>query len=338
MNTLLFLSFLIALTTSLLAVPKIIKLAFENNWLDTPGGRKQHQTPTPSLGGIAIFAGFWLGVTVFSIIQGVLISILPIILAGSILFALGLIDDLKEVAAKKKLFIQFAVAALLFHFDFCRLDSFFGVFGIKTLAPGINFICSVLITVLIINAYNLIDGINGLSGSLTVFSSLVFGFIFLQFGLPIWAGISFCLAAATLGFLKYNFGKAIIFMGDNGSTFVGMIISILFFQLIHINHPATDMLPIGLALIAIPVFDLLRVFFYRISQKRGPFSPDRSHIHHILLKIMGDTNSVVYSLLGLNVALLCALATLNTVVPTLIAVLLIGALVWTFPFAIKINR
>lgn len=335
MEILLTLSILVAFTLSYLAIPRIIRLAHTNNWMDTPGGRKQHEAPTPSLGGIAIFAGFWVSTLAFLAIQDKLIHILPVIIAGTVLFLIGLKDDLKEVSAIKKLFIQLSVASLLFEFDICRLNSLYGLLQIHELPLVLDFFLSVLTTTLIINAYNLIDGINGLSGSLTVLSSITFALLFLANGQILWAAIALNLAAATLGFLRYNFGKAVIFMGDNGSTFVGMIISILFYQLIHINYPVGNMFATGLAIISIPVFDLIRVFIFRISQKRGPFSPDRSHIHHILLNKLKDVNTVVYCIIGLNVFALFMLWVSSLFMPLLLLIFFLGTTIWIFPLAIK---
>ena len=335
MEILLTLSILVAFTLSYLAIPRIIRLAHANNWMDTPGGRKQHEAPTPSLGGIAIFAGFWVSTLSFLALEGKLIDVLPILIAGSVLFLIGLKDDLREVSALKKLFIQLSVATLLFEFDLCRLNSLYGLLQIHEIPPVIDFVLSVLTTTLIINAYNLIDGINGLSGSLTVLASTIFAVLFLANGQYIWAAIALNLVAATLGFLRYNFGKAVIFMGDNGSTFVGMIISILFYQLIHIDYPVGSMFATGLAIISIPVFDLIRVFIFRLSQKRGPFSPDRSHIHHILLNKLKDVNTVVYSILGLNVFALGMLWISSIIMPVCLLTACLGATIWFFPVVVK---
>lgn len=269
MNTLLLLVITLAFGISYLAIPQIIKIATKYNLVDNPGGRKQHKAPTPSLGGIAIFGGFWAAILLSTFITGLSSGILPTLIASSILFLVGLKDDLSEIKAITKLAVQLGVSSLLYFFDICRFDNLYGLLGFYEIHPIAGFIISILTTTLIINAYNLIDGINGLTGSLTFLSSVTFGAFFLQNGIFIWALASFAIAASTLGFLKYNSAKASIFMGDNGSTFIGLLFSVLLFQMLQADYPATSMFSVALSLISIPVFDLIRVFLYRISQKEG---------------------------------------------------------------------
>ena len=146
MNTLLLLVITLAFGISYLAIPKIIKIALDKNLVDKPGGRKRHKAPTPSLGGIAIFGGFWVAMILILMITDLGRGIFPIMIASAVLFLVGLKDDLSEIRALIKLGVQLSVASLLFFFDICRLDNLYGLLGIYEIHPIASFIISVLTT------------------------------------------------------------------------------------------------------------------------------------------------------------------------------------------------
>jgi UDP-N-acetylmuramyl pentapeptide phosphotransferase/UDP-N-acetylglucosamine-1-phosphate transferase len=151
-------------------------------------------------------------------------------------------------------------------------------------------VLTIFAIIVIINSYNLIDGIDGLAGGIGVITSTTFGLLFLLRGDHPLAVVSFSLTGSLLAFLKYNFSPATIFMGDSGSLVIGFVLSILCIELINTEQVSEDMLiyftpSVVLAILIIPLADTLRVFIIRILQKKSPFHADRNHIHHLLLNI-----------------------------------------------------
>ncbi|MBT3612132.1 MAG: undecaprenyl/decaprenyl-phosphate alpha-N-acetylglucosaminyl 1-phosphate transferase [Flavobacteriales bacterium] len=276
-------SFLIAF----LAVPKLIYFAEKLRLLDDGGDRASHKGATPFFGGIAIFTGiicsllFWAEI---ENIQYILVSIL-------IVFILGLIDDLREITAFKKLIGQIiATLALIFLGDL-HIDSMHGVLGVYDLPVWIGSLFTIFVVIVITNGFNLIDGIDGLAGGFGLISSFSFGVIALTMGQSDMAIIAFTLTGALLGFLKYNFYPARIFMGDTGSLVVGMTLSILAINcikhgLVSENYNLPDIGPfLAISFLSIPLFDSLRVFIVRSLKGNGPLSAGRDHIHHALLDL-----------------------------------------------------
>ena len=158
-----------------------------------------------------------------------------------------------------------------------------------------------------INAYNCIDGINGLAGGLAMINALVFGLMFWYIGSINMAIMAFALAGALFGFLHFNFGKAKIFMGDNGSTVVGFVLAIFAIQYMNIqpNLAETTALPaIVFSIIFIPMVDFLKVIFTRMLRGKSPFYPDRTHIHHQFLSLGLSHKSVCYILYSINIMMI----------------------------------
>ena len=203
-----------------------------------------------------------------------------------LLFGVGMMDDLKDLAARYKLIIEAGLASLLAVAGI-RITSFGGLFGINELHIMAQYVITVVTIVGITNAFNLIDGIDGLAGGLGFMSLVTLG-MFLTISKDLNnAMIAFALAGALLGFLYFNFNPARIFMGDTGSLVLGFIIAVLCVQLMKVNALlAVPVVPniyvFTLGIVMIPVFDTLRVFGIRIWKGRSPFSADKTHIHHLV--------------------------------------------------------
>lgn len=203
-----------------------------------------------------------------------------------LLFGVGIMDDLKDLAARYKLVIEGGLASLLAVAGI-RITSFGGLFGVNELHIVAQYVITVVTIVGITNAFNLIDGIDGLAGGLG-FMSLVTLALFLTLSKDLnYAMIAFALAGALLGFLYFNFNPARIFMGDTGSLVLGFIIAVLCVQLMKVNAAlhvpvVPNIYVFTLGIVMIPVFDTLRVFGTRIWKGRSPFSPDKTHIHHLV--------------------------------------------------------
>ena len=199
---------------------------------------------------------------------------------------MGITDDLKDLSAKYKFLVEIALAALI-ALSGIRITTFGGLFGLHELTIGAQYTFTILAIVGITNAFNLIDGIDGLAGGLSFMSLVTLGIFLTISGDKSFALIAFALAGSVLAFLYFNMNPAKIFMGDTGSLVLGFVIAILCTRLIQVNNlsiqPLLRTAPLfALGMVLIPVFDTIRVFALRIWRGQSPFIPDRTHIHHLL--------------------------------------------------------
>ena len=207
-----------------------------------------------------------------------------------ILFFLGLKDDIIGVAPLKKLYVHALVGFILVVLADIRLTSFWGLFNVYDLPYWFSLCISLFTYIVIVNAINLIDGVDGLAGGIGLIAALTFGFWFASTGdLPL-ALLAMSLGGALLGFLFFNFQPAKIFMGDAGSLILGMIMYVLAMKLIefppsrmigiasHVSKPV-----LAMAILCYPLADTLRVFIVRIAAGKSPFLADKNHVHHKLL-------------------------------------------------------
>jgi UDP-GlcNAc:undecaprenyl-phosphate/decaprenyl-phosphate GlcNAc-1-phosphate transferase len=279
------------------AVPAVIRVADEKGLFDKPDSRKLHTKAIASLGGVGIFIGFFLSLLLF--LPTYQHPEFQYLLAASLLtFFLGIKDDILVLSASKKFLGQLVAAAIIIHFAGIRIDSMHGFLNINQLPDFISYPLSYITIIVIINAFNLIDGVDGLAASLGMLTTAVFGIYFTMAGLSGYALLSFALTGSLGAFLAYNYHPAKIFMGDSGSLLLGLINSVLVIKFIDVadstagSFPLTSSVAIGFAILLVPLLDTLRVFSVRISKGRSPFSPDRNHIHHLLLD-RGLTHSQV---------------------------------------------
>ncbi len=218
---------------SVFAIPSIIFVAHVKNLLDEPNVRTVHHSLTPRLGGVAIFAGFTSSITIFgSMNQGV-----QFLLAGSvILFFIGIKDDLVSVSAFKKFFVQILATGIVMILGDIRITSFQGVLGIHELDIGTSYAFTFLVIMGISNSINLIDGLDGLAGTILVIVATTFGLFIQFFGgaeFAPYSMVAICLIGAIIGFLRYNFYNAVVFMGDTGSLVSGLVVSVLAIEFIE---------------------------------------------------------------------------------------------------------
>jgi UDP-GlcNAc:undecaprenyl-phosphate GlcNAc-1-phosphate transferase len=293
------LSFCWAFLMAVFAVPSIIYVAHLKNILDQPNMRTVHESLTPRLGGVAVFAGFMSALTIF----GDLSNGVQQLLAGCIiLFFIGLKDDLVTISAFKKFVVQLLATGIVMFMANVRITSFQGIFGIEELPIGISYAFTFLVIVGITNAINLIDGLDGLAGTIVTIISATLGWYFYQFGgdkFGNYAMVALCLIGGMLGFLRYNFHKATVFMGDTGSLVCGFIVSILTIQFIEMR--AVESAPtVALGILFVPLFDTLRVSFIRVMKGLSPFAPDKNHIHHRILAMGFQQISTVLLLAFIN--------------------------------------
>ncbi|UXP33752.1 undecaprenyl/decaprenyl-phosphate alpha-N-acetylglucosaminyl 1-phosphate transferase [Reichenbachiella agarivorans] len=292
-----------AMLIAMFSIPTIINVAHSKRILDEPDHRKHHGINTPRLGGLGVFAGFMTGVAIF----GQMTLGVQQLLAGClIIFFVGVKDDINGVSVFKKFFVQVLAAGIVLFYADIRITSFQGLFGVYDLEIGISYAFTFLVILCVTNALNLIDGINGLAGSIVVLISLTFGGYFFMYGEENYAFVAFALAGGMVGFLRYNIGNAKVFMGDTGALVSGFIISILAIRFIEIRMiESAPSLAIGI--LFIPIFDTLRVFIIRVYNGHSPFMPDRNHIHHYMGYLgLSHTQTVVF-LVVLNLVVILLL-------------------------------
>ena len=279
------LCFITAFVITLLTIPPIVTLIKRYKLYDMPNGRKEHKLPVPTMGGIAIVAGMIIALTLWFPFSNE-IGQICFFFSIAVLFGLGIMDDLKDLSAKYKFVVQIGLAALI-ALAGIRITSFDGLFGINELSLSAQYSFTILAIVGITNAFNLIDGIDGLAGGLAFMSLVTLGLFLTLSGDNNTALIAFALAGAVFAFLYFNFNPAKIFMGDTGSLILGFVIAVLCIRLLQINgsvaNPILTHAPMFvLGIVLIPVFDTIRVFAMRIWKGGSPFEADKTHIHHLL--------------------------------------------------------
>ena len=274
--------------------PVIILLSKQKNLMDEPEDRSSHHYRVPTYGGAAIFIVFSILVMSLSGFVGFpendLNKVLSLMAALSILFFLGIKDDMVGLAPSKKFIGQLLATSLVIFIGGVRIESLDGIFGVGQLPYSVSVVFSIFVYMLMVNAYNLIDGIDGLAGAIALISSVIFGWFFLADGNTAMAIVSFVLTGTLFGFLRFNLSETRkLFMGDSGSLFIGFLLAyqaVVFLNANQASNPdalISNAPVIVLSIFSFPLLDTLRVFTLRALRGRSPFSPDRNHIHHHLL-------------------------------------------------------
>lgn len=278
----------VSFVITFLAIPVIIQVAEQKKLYDVPDERKVHTRLVASLGGVGIFSGFLLSVLLS--IQGQLNPEFQYFFAAAlVIFFLGLKDDIMILSATKKFIGQIIAASILIHLGGIRLDSMHGLLGFSELPESFGLALSYLTIIVVINSFNLIDGVDGLAASLGILTMSVFGAYFFAIDYQAYALLSFSMAGSLVAFMIFNHQPAKIFMGDSGSLMIGLVNAILVIKFINVADtpfvpfPVTSAVAIGFAILIVPLLDTLRVFGIRIIKGRSPFTPDRNHVHHLLL-------------------------------------------------------
>lgn len=298
-----FLAVVASFAAALCTHKKVLAMAKALNIVDAPNDRKLQTSPVPMLGGIVVFLGVMVGLIVFSCMSGDVAVMLPFVFAASLMLMTGLIDDLTGLsAAVRLLFEALTVAALVYSSGLC-IDSLWGLFDVGRLPWSVGFPLTIFAGVGIINAYNMVDGINGLSSGLCIMLSIVMGGFFAVHHDLAYATLAFCYAAALAPFFLFNvFGqRSRMFIGDAGTMMMGvyvlwLVVRVLSSQgLFAAADPGQGLvmpegrvlcLPAMLTAVAsVPIADTLRVMGGRICHGRSPFRADRTHLHHQFLAV-----------------------------------------------------
>ena len=283
------LSFIVAAMAVFVVHPSLVKIAHLKSIVDNPDARKLNKEPVPVLGGLGVFFGIMFSLSVAGYyVEGMNIQF-ELIIAMLIMLYTGVGDDILQLSPRLRFALQIFVVCLMMFLGGIYIDDFHGLWGIGRLPWYIAVTLTIFSCVGIINSINLIDGVDGLCSGYGVFASLAFAFCFLRMGDVSYAILAFAVAGAIFPFMLHNmFGERYkMFLGDGGSLVLGFICSLYVMRVIQSGNEVVSesTISLTLAVLAIPVFDTLRVMTARIIAKRSPFSPDKTHLHHMFIRL-----------------------------------------------------
>ena len=313
------------------SVPTIVRISKHKKLYDVPNNRTSHLHETPTLGGLAVFAGFTISTIIFSHRSSA--TELAYILGGLIpLFFIGVKDDILVIDPKKKITGQIFASLIVIWIGGIYLSSLHNAMGIDKINQVFGIIITLFLFLILINGFNLIDGIDGLASAIGFIASGFYGTWFILTGNINYAVLGFSLAGALGAFFVFNvFGKRNkIFLGDTGSMIIGFIIAILTVKFLEDDLIAeekfrfTSAPAISIGLLIIPLFDTLRVFILRLGNGKSPFKADRNHIHHSLLALgLTHLNATIIIVIANLFLIFLALLLKNLGILKLTAIMLI---------------
>lgn len=317
-----FLVFFISILISGVLLRYILYWSLLNRKVDRPNARKIHQVCIPRLGGLAFFPAVTVSGLLFVILHCSYIKepnaifaeylspeILTVFFAGLLCYIIGVYDDLRGIGYRRKFFFQTVCGILLVIWG-PRIDNLQGTINIYTLHPVVSFLLSVFIVIFIINSINLIDGIDGLAAGISGIALLYYGVAFIYMGYYAYAVVAFTMIGAIIPFSIYNvFGfrnKHKIFMGDTGSTSLGLLLSFLSLSFYtKLSQGSCDFsgnpLVLAFAPLILPCLDTVRTFWHRLKIHKHPFKPDTNHIHHKLMFIGLSQHYTLLVLLSVSI-------------------------------------
>lgn len=321
-------SLLTAFAITLFGIPSVIKIAYIKKLYDKPGGRKTHKGYVPNLGGIGIFAAFLIAYIAwidFSSTSGAQYLLLGLI----ILHFIGVKDDIVPLIPYKKLIGQLLAASILVILGKFRIGDLQGIFGVHELPLPLSITLSIFLVIVIVNSFNLIDGIDGLAAGISLLISFIFSYTFWRLGQHNMLIASLSLSGALAGFLYFNTEPAKIFMGDAGSMGIGYLMAAFSFHLVSTPQNLGQGIfyhspSFVLALLIVPLFDTLRVFTLRIIRGKSPFNADCNHIHHKLLELGLSHHKATLILCLVNCLFICIAYLTKDINQNLAVFLIIG--------------
>ena len=265
--------------------PRLVKIAKMKQIVDNPNARKLNKVPVPVLGGVGVFFGLMFGLGVAGYyVQNMEIQF-ELIIAMMVMLYTGVGDDIMDISPTARFALQICTVCMMMFL--CDIDNFHGLWNVYRLPVAVAVVLTLVSGVGIINSINLIDGVDGLCSGYGMFASLLFGICFVRMGDMSYAVLAFSMFGALIPFMMHNmFGaKYKMFLGDGGSLVLGFICSLYVMRIIQSgsDHITGSTVSFTLAVLAIPVFDTLRVMTARMLKGRSPFSADKTHLHHMFI-------------------------------------------------------
>lgn len=306
--------FIAAMVATMWIHPKILKIAILKNLVDNPDERKLQRRPTPVMGGMAVFFGIVVGIctsqiTFFSPAVFVLIA------AMLIMLYIGTIDDILNLSPYTRFLIEIAIVAFIMYVNNNGINNFWGLWGINEIPMYVAAPLTIFAAVGIINAINLIDGVNGLSSGFCFMASVLFAIMFFLSGNIVMTILATSAAGAIIPFFLHNvFGQSTrMFIGDGGTLVIGTMMSMFVINILkdtslsaRFAEEGVGLIPFTLAVLAVPVFDTLRVMTARILRGTSPFNPDKTHLHHLFIELGFSHIGTTVSILSLNFLVIIA--------------------------------
>lgn len=342
------LPFLISFIITAMVHPLIVRMAKERNMMDIPDVRKLQKQPVPVMGGMAVFFGVVVSSGVMSLFFNSN-ALFTCIITLTMMMYVGMLDDMIGLSPVLRLVIEVAMVAFIVKMDMTNINDLHGVFGIYKLPVYVSLPLCAVSCCGIINAINMIDGVDGLSSGYSAFACLCFSLVFCASYEGSMTVMASLMAGALVPFFLHNvFGsKSKMFIGDSGTLMIGMLMSIFCMRvidndsLVQWHHPRMGVVAFCLSVLSVPVFDTVRVMLGRICRGISPFKPDRSHVHHLFIDIGFSHIGTTVGVIMLNVFnLLCWLMSyLLGVGPTgqLIVVVIVG-MINSFGFYYIVRR
>lgn len=293
--------------------PKILKIAILKNLVDNPDARKLQRNPVPVMGGLAVFFGIIIGLcssqTIFGSSFEDVSDAFLLVSAMLIMLYVGTIDDILDLTPTVRFIIEILIVLWLMYVNKTSINDFWGLWGIEEIPLWFSWPLTIFAAVGIINAINLIDGVNGLSSGFCFMASVFFATVFYITGNVKMTILAVSAAGAIIPFFLHNvFGdKTKMFIGDGGTLVIGTMMSIFVMDILHsdslcapLAEKGMGLIPLTLSILCIPVFDTLRVMSMRIMRGTSPFHPDRTHLHHIFIELGFSHVGTTVSILSLN--------------------------------------
>lgn len=281
-------TFLLALAATVALTPVVIYIAGKTGALDAPDARKVHKQPVPRIGGLAIYAGFLLAMLYYlgseSVAKESAHALIGLLVGGSLIVLLGLVDDYKNLPAKVKLLGQIVCACILVLVFDVRIDFITDPFGDYFYLEYFAIPATLFWIVGLTNTVNLIDGLDGLAAGVAMIASVTICLVAMEQSAIFIAVMTAGLAGAALGFLFYNFNPARIFMGDTGSMFLGYTLAGIS-VIGAVKSAATIALIVPILALGLPILDTTFAIVRRYRGGVPIFKPDKGHLHHRLLNL-----------------------------------------------------
>ena len=292
------LAFITSMALTLLLIPRFARVARKVGLVDMPAKRKVHSDPIPLIGGIVIMMAVAITCLTFVPLEG-----FRGLYAGLFLLTLvGLLDDFKEINHKVRLLVQMLAVVFMVYYSDTRLLTFGDLLGFGDINFGVFSVLATIFTIIgVINAINLIDGLDALAGGVSFICFSAFGVLCLLNGQSALLTLILCFLGAILGFLWYNRPPARVFMGDAGSIAIGFALGYLSIAVTHYSGGIAPSV-CALLILAVPITDTIIVMSIRVAKRKSPFSPDRGHMHHMLIRFGYSKVQAIAILLALTAA------------------------------------
>ncbi|MBD8031451.1 MULTISPECIES: glycosyltransferase family 4 protein [Solibacillus] len=293
-----YVSLIVAFIAAIILTPLVKRLAFRLGAVDAPNYRKVHARIMPRLGGLAIFGAFMIGILLLKFVTNFQSDYLyAILIAATIIVITGIVDDMREISAKAKLLGQIIAACIVVFGGGIQIDNINLPFGGELEFGWLGIPFTIIWIVGITNAINLIDGLDGLAAGVSTIALITLAVMAMIMGNGIVIAMAAILAAATIGFLFFNFHPAKIFMGDTGALFLGFMIAVL--ALLGFKNVAVISFVIPVIMLGVPISDTFFAIVRRLRSGKKWSDPDKSHLHHRLLDVgfsHSQTVMIIYAM------------------------------------------